>query len=372
MSSNEPDAAPPVPARSRIPMLALGGLLVVAASWMTWLGLRPWIAAPTVDVQQPPVRVHVVPIDRRTLYSSVDAYGRVRAEPSRPDRPNAAASLAAPTPALVEEVRCTQGEAVSAGQTLFVLDSRVDDARIGKLRDALAYAKTALEREQTLLAQANSSPQRVEASAQAVRAARGDLDLARARRSLTRVTAPIDGTVVRIGAQVGAAVDPTTVLAELVDLDRLVLEARVPSQQVGGIQVGDPVDLGLEAIDPHSSRVELVSPTIDPLTDTVSVLVSVPPGTLRNGAFVRARILADTHTDVLAVPETAVVDGEQGPGVHLISGRQALRVPVTTAFRDHGWVEISAPGLDAGMEVVSTDAYGLPDALVVEPIESSR
>jgi multidrug efflux system membrane fusion protein len=115
-----------------------------------------------------------------------------------------------------------------------------------------------------------------------------------------------------------------------------------------------------------------VAPAVDELTAAVPIRVAAPGAALRPGEFLQLHIVADEHADTFVVPEAAVVNGVDGPGVHVVIGEEAHRVPVTVGFRDRGKVEISGPGIGDGTRIVTTDAYGLPDTVRVKPIVEAR
>jgi len=45
----------------------------------------------------------------------------------------------------------------------------------------------------------------------------------------------------------------------------------------------------------------------------------------------------------------------------VVEGDRAVRRPVTVGLRDRGLVEVQSDGLEAGMTIVTDDAYSLPE-----------
>jgi membrane fusion protein (multidrug efflux system) len=85
---------------------------------------------------------------------------------------------------------------------------------------------------------------------------------------------------------------------------------------------------------------------------------------------VRVRIIAQQHDDVLAVPEAAVAQDENGDWViATLQGEQATHKQVKVGLREKGLVEISADGLKEGDTVVTAGAYGLPPATRVKVLD---
>jgi membrane fusion protein (multidrug efflux system) len=156
-------------------------------------------------------------------------------------------------------------------------------------------------------------------------------------------------------------VDANTVLAEVVDLDRLVVSARVPSRDLTGVQVGQPVEIGADSI--ATGKVLIVGRDIDPRTGTYLVQVSVPPETsVHPGELTEVRIVAEEHRNVLVVPDVSLVTHpDEGTWIMVVTGDSAVRRPVTVGLRDRGLVEVSGEGIEPGITVVTDDAYSLPE-----------
>ncbi|HEY1489473.1 MAG TPA: efflux RND transporter periplasmic adaptor subunit, partial [Verrucomicrobiae bacterium] len=178
---------------------------------------------------------------------------------------------------------------------------------------------------------------------------------------ILRITAPISGTVARVNVKPGQAVDLSTVVAEVMDLNRLAVRAEIPSAEAKDLKPGNP----LEVLTEPTVRSELlfVSPNVDKDSDAVLVRALLPKDSgLRPGQFVSLRIVTEVHTNCLAAPSESVVTDEGGKSViALVKGDEAKQMPVQTGLRENGLVEVEAPELNAGDVVVTVGAYGLPE-----------
>ena len=281
------------------------------------------------------VAVHVGKISLATLRHGVTAYGTVEPEPGVEGRAPASARIASPVAAIVSDVNCFEGQQVEKGQTLFTLNSsRKPDGSI--------------------------------------------------EQGLLKITAPLSGTVVYVNVKPGEVTDPETLtpLVEVVDLNRLIIAANVPSSQMPAVKLGQKVEIFPQQGVVHDSfattesatpsptpvtltgTVTLIEDRVDPKTDMGPVDISVPAeARLRPGQFVRVRIITEERRDCLTVPSRSIVKNQSGEWViYLVSGKQqAIQQPVKVGFREGDMVQVQSLILQPGDKVVTTGAYGLPE-----------
>ncbi len=338
----------------------LGGalLVIVVGKWT-----RPSATGGTEAEVTPEVAVQVGKITRATLRGYVEGFGMVEPEPATPGKPAASASVASPLAGVVAEVACAEGQRVDKGQLLFRLDDRVAKVAAEKARQAVRFAEAVVEREKTLWQQQNTSLKRVqEAEAQLAQAQAG-LAGAETQLALLKIEAPLSATMTRVNARTGDAVDLNKTLAELVDLERLVLTMSVPAGRSPALKLGQVVELRSGQTNPPSlGPLVFISPQVDVTNDTVLVRASIPRNAgLRPGQFVRTRIVTEQHDDCLVVPrESVVTDGQGRSVIALVEGDKAHQKAVTLGLQDGDWIEIQGEGLKEGAAIVTVGAYGLP------------
>lgn len=329
------------------------------------------------------VPVSVTPIVLTTLRAYVETWGTVEPEPATPQAPPASARVASPVSGIVAAVRCAEGQRVRQGQLLFALDSRVADVAVARARQALKFAELAFERQQKLGPGEATSQKLYQEAEQNLAAARNELATAEAQRALLDVRAPLSGTVVKVNAKPGDAVDLTTGLAEIIDLDRLVVTAGVRSADVARVRRGQRVALTAEsslggaaaagAAREASGVVAYVGAQIDSRTDNAPVRVSLPRGAaIRPGQFLKVRIAVEERRNRLAVPVESVVTESGVSRIVLLQGDRAIWRTVTLGVRDGNLVEVAGASLKAGMPVVTSGSYGVPNESRIRVVPNER
>jgi len=338
-------------------VLAVGTAALVAAT-LVHVGCRQDTGGE--DGASGEVAVRVGAVTRATLHRYVEAFGRVEPAPPGEGTPPARAIIGAPVGGLLTRIACAEGERVQEGTLLFTLDSRTAEVVAARARTTLAYAERSLDRQRELLDAGGISERALQDAEQARDAARDELSAAELQLELLRITAPVAGTVVRIDGALGQPVEPNTVLAEIIDLDRLVVEAGVPSVEAVDLAPGQPVELAADGS--VLGPLVFIGGDVDPAAGTVMIRASLAAGSQwRPGQFLEIRIVADEHPGCLVVPVASVVTREgEGSWVMVVDGDTAVRTQVTVGIVEDGMVEISGPAIVEGTVVVTDDAYGLP------------
>jgi membrane fusion protein (multidrug efflux system) len=315
------------------------------------------------------VAVHVSKIIRATLHRYVMGYGRVEPEPASDDKPPAAAFIGSPLSGILVQINCVEGQRVSKGDLLFRLDSRVAKVVLLEAQKKLAFAKQTYERQKKLLEGEGTSLKSFQEAESKFNIAKSELSAAQTQLSLLQIEAPLTGTLVKLNAELGQSVESNAILAEIIDLDRLVVAADIPSREASLLKLGQPVELGSE--DSAKGTLVFISKNIDPKTDTISIRASIP-ATIEfyPGHFLNIRIICDEHRDCLAVPEESLISSEEeGSWIMVVQGDEAVRVPVQDGFREHGLVEVNGEGLTEGMIIVTEEAYSLPSVTKIHIID---
>ncbi|MDQ1231134.1 efflux RND transporter periplasmic adaptor subunit [Sphingomonas sp. SORGH_AS_0879] len=286
--------------------------------------------------------------------------------------PDADAVLTARAPGTVTRILVRLGDAVRAGQTLALIESR-DASQITADRAAAAarvgLARRQLERERGLLAQGVSPRADYDAAQANLVVAQADALRAGAAAGAARVTgdgrsvavtSPIAGRVTMTEAKLGQYVAAETDLFHVADPRRLEIAAAVPPTEAARIRAGDRVDLITREGQILAGRVRAATGVVDPQSRTATVIVTplAAAATLAPGQLVQARIFASggaAHDGIL-IPQDAVQTLGGRDMVFVRTPRGFRARPVTIAGRSNGMVAI-AGGIAVGTRIATTNAF---------------
>ncbi len=279
----------------------------------------------------------------------------------------------------VLSVRVKEGDRVSAGELLAVIDTLVLADQLRSARLGLGSAELAAETAERNLArsvelhQAGAIADRdLEAARTQEAQSRAMLEDARARVAgatqqmhHAMVRAPFAGVVSEVPVSVGDVVQPGgDPVAVVIDGTTLELEAAVPAANLSELKVGAPVEFTVAAHPGRiiTGRVARVNPAVDPVTGQLRLYVRVPnhDRSLASGLFAEGRVALAT-TRSLAVPAAALDARALSPTVKRVRGGVVEEVRVGLGLRDelHEKVGITS-GLERGDTVLIGAALGTP------------
>jgi membrane fusion protein (multidrug efflux system) len=316
------------------------------------------------------VNVHVGKISRASLSGYVVAYGSVELAVGSNDSPPACIDITAPVAGIISEVKCIEGQQVHQADVLFLLDSRIAEAAVKKNQQAVRLAQQNLARQKELIQSKGTSQKLLQQAEYDLAIAEDELARAMTELSFHQVTAPIAGTIVKVLARPGQAVDMTSTLAELIDPQRLIIESRVPNAEASKLELGQKAEIetgagktGSNTETPQTAgELTFIDPMVTPENDTVLVRSSVPNDAgLRPGQYVKVRFVYMEKSNCLVVPEESLVTTVEGQTViAIVKNGEAVQRAVEPGLREKGLVEIRGEGIAEGMQVVTEGAYGLP------------
>lgn len=308
----------------------------------------------------PPTQVETAKVEARALPSQFETVGSLRADESAVIRPEIAGKI--------ERIGFTEGQRVSAGSLLFSLDAALTQADLNEANANLENSRRANTRAnelagKQLVARADVDQTRASLGVDQARAAS-----ARTRLEKTQIRAPFDGVVGLRDVSVGDYVTAGQALVDLVRMDPMEVDFRVPEVQLGKMKVGQAVNLSVDAYpgETFAGEVVAIAPTIDAAGRSASLRARVANADLklRPGLFARVQVVFGTNAKALMVPEQAIwPNGEQKMVFVVVDGIAKL-VPVTLGARQPGWVEI-VEGLKAGDEVITSGQQKIGDGAKV-------
>ncbi|HET9652760.1 MAG TPA: efflux RND transporter periplasmic adaptor subunit, partial [Usitatibacter sp.] len=312
----------------------------------------------------------------------------------------------------VREVHIREGQNVKAGELLFSLDSRTEEANVKKAlaqvekdKADLATAERNLERQRELFRQKFISQAALDTSENQVNTLTGQLAIdqaavegARVARAYTEIRAPFSGRTGVINVRAGSLVQPGAAnasttsattgappLVTVAQVDPISVAFTLPEKELPELQQALRSGPVIATATPQGSndtfrgRVTFVDNAVDTTTGTIRLKAEFdnPQARLWPGMYVTVQISPRTIQRATVVPAQAVQTGPETRFVYIVdSERKVAPKQVKLAYVDQGLAVVE--GLQPGARVVVEGAQNLrPGSVVAEaerqaPVESAE
>lgn len=275
------------------------------------------------------------------------------------------AVLAAASGGYVEAVLVDEGDDVRKGQALVRVNAGVAAAQLRQATAQRSQAESDLRRVEAMGDLASQA--QLEGAATAVEMARASEDLARIGASRAVVSAPFDGTVAQVSAEVGEVKSPGAPVVRLIQLDPIAVTLSVGDREIGSLQRDMPVVASVDSLaGVFPGAIRMVAPAADLKSRAFVAEATFPnpdhrllPGMIASVSL--ARPVAD---GAVVLPQDWLVtrSGEVGVFVvETVDGHHTARWRVIQAGPVVGKQVVIETGLAPGDQVVVTGHRDLVD-----------
>ena len=261
------------------------------------------------------------------------------------------------------------GDQVREGDVLAEVDDSSTRAQLREVEARLAKARADEARGRELMKSTVISPQEYESMQTAVAVAEAQRDGMLVLLAHKRVRSPLTGSVARRLVSTGEYVRPGTPLFSLVADDPLILRGDVPERFAEELQVGQTVQLRVDAYPDTEfvGRLRRISPAANAENRSITVETDVPntDRRLKPGFFAAANIVTRDDAQALVVPETAVISFAGVTKLFVVRDNVAYERHVRIGTRDdQGLVEV-LEGLEPDEIVATSGLVKLEDRMPV-------
>lgn len=252
------------------------------------------------------------------------------------------------------ELKVDEGTQVRAGQELARLEDADLQRSVDELQARAQFAKTQLDRAQTLLDRGLGTVLERDRTRAEWQAAEASVARARTLRSFMTLTAPADGEILRRDGEVGQLIPANQPIFYFSRREPLRIEAEVDEEDIALVQPHQRVLIRAPALPDHiiDGRLVSITPKGDPVNRSFRVRIApvgAPP--LRIVMTAEVNIIISERENALLAPVSAVVDNH----VWIVRDGYLRRQPVQTGVSGEKKIEILS-GLTES------------DALVVQPV----
>ena len=290
----------------------------------------------------------------------------------------------------LDAVKFTDGQRVSKGDVLFVIDPRPFKIALDQAEAQFTLAQRVYARAKSLRSSNAVSQQELETAEQQFRSAKAALDAAKLNMEFTAVRSPISGMVSRhlvdvgnvvSGGDVNATVLTTVVSVDPIDFyfeaseDELLKYTRLDKSgaRESSRTKHRPVSIKLadEKDFVHTGTIDFVDNEVDRSTGTLQARARVTntDGTLTPGIFGRIRMAGSGEYEATLVPEDVIGTNQTQKFVYVVNEKNILEPrPVVLGPLYEGNLRIIRDGLTPKDKVVMAGITMLHPGMPVTPM----
>ncbi len=281
----------------------------------------------------------------------IDIQGRVDAEENVP--------VTAKSPGVLSKVLVKNGDVVKRGQLLAIIDDQLMLKGLAELELQLQTAIDLYNRQKALWDQKIGTEVQFIQAKTNKEAIEQRIATTKEQWQMTRIYAPIGGSVDYVVLKAGQAISPGMPLCNIVNMSQLKIAGEVPEAYAAKVKKGDAVVLYFPDLKKEvNSRVTYVSKTINPVTRTFAIECALPTGAdYRANMIAVMKIIDYQNNNALVVPVNLIQTASDGDFILTLekTGDKQGTVRKTAVKQGNnynGMVEITE-GLKKGDQLIS-------------------
>jgi len=215
----------------------------------------------------------------------------------------------------IKQILVKEGDKVSAGQKLMILDDKVVRNSIQELENQLALAETVFQKQKNLWDQKiGSEIQFLEAKTQRDGLQRS-LETARAQLDMYHVKAPFSGIVDEVIPKVGEMASPAMPAFRLINLDKVYIKGDVSESYLGKIKEGDSVAVKLPSLDRKVwATIDRIGNYINPNNRSFKITVNIDneSGMMKPNLLAEIDIRDFVADSAIVLPSSIIQEDSEG------------------------------------------------------------
>jgi len=293
--------------------------------------------AAAVALDKPPVNSVVYPLVPSEIHDKINLPGSIEAWTQL--------ELMAKVSGTVTEVLVTEGDEVKVGDVLTRIED--NDYRIAEQRAQAAYdlAKSDYERDKKVFAKKVIPAAQLEASKTRMATAKADLDNARLQLSRCTMTAPIDGVVRRLDAEVGLFLSVADPVGEILKINKVKAVVGIPESDIPAVRKLSEIGITIQALDDLvvNGKKHFLSPAPDTIARLYRMELELDNNSrdILPGMFIRAEVVKKTVTDAITIPFYSVISRNDEQYVYVEEDGVAIKRKVELGIMEKWMVEVT-------------------------------
>jgi RND family efflux transporter MFP subunit len=304
--------------------------------------------------------VEVTPVQPQTFKHYISVQGAVESDNNVMVSPK--------TGGVVTAVYVKEGDRVSKGQVLAVIDDAVMRQSVEELKTSLDLATTVYQKQENLWNQKIGSEIQYLQAKNNKESLERRLQTLNSQLAMNRITSPLSGTVDEVNVKAGEAASPGLGVVRVVNLAEVKVKARVADSYISAVKKGDEVKIILPDIKENiDGKISFVGQVVNPQSRTFDIEVTLNnrDNKLKPNMLAVININDKTTQNAIVIEENFVQQTETGNVVFVAGSQKAEARKVKTGLSYNGNVEI-LEGIKPGDSVITNGYQDLVDGQAIK------
>jgi len=271
---------------------------------------------------------------------------------------------------IVESINFEEGSKIAKGQVLFKVNDIELQAQLSKVQTAQKLAAENERRAKLLLEKQAISQEEYDISSADYQSAKAESALIAAQLSKTTIRAPFSGIIGLRSISKGTYVNPSTVVAKLVNTDQLKITFSIPEKYASKINLNTQLIFTTsDSKETNTAKIYAIEPEVEIATRTLKMraIANNPGGKLFPGTYANVILPLETVNDALMVPSEALIPVQNGKKIFISENGKAKEIDVEIGARTGNAVRVLS-GLKVGDTVLTYGVMALKNGSPVKVI----
>ncbi len=269
----------------------------------------------------------------------------------------------------IEKIAFTEGSLVNKDTTLIQFDAAMYRAQVNEAKARVALSEAEYQRVNKLFKNAAISETQRDSALAHMQINEAQLEQAQVTLKKMTLRAPFTGIVGLRQFSPGDYVTAGADMLEIVDIDSMKLDFRIPEIYLPQVVTGQTLTITLSAFpeEVFNGKVIAISPQISEQGRNILVraILANKDKKLRPGLFAKVQLLVKQQKQIV-IPEEALIPQGNGYLVYLYKDEKVTPTPVQLGQRMQGTIAIS--GIEEGDMVITAGQLKLQPGAAITPI----
>ncbi len=312
----------------------------------------------------PLAKVEFQTFQSQTTSRTIDLYGRTA--------PNRQARLGAELAGKVVSLKIDKGDTVKKGQVIALIDKQDLQIQLERAKAQLRVRQKEFKAAQQLKSRGLQGEVAYESASAALVEAKASVSNAQTALNNTKITAPFSGVVDHLFVELGDFVGIGDPVANVLDLNRLVIEADVSERHIQYLQSNQKAKVRLINGDQVTGTLRYVSKISSESTNTfpIEVEISNEKGQVPAGMSAELQLSLATTQAVKVTPAMLALDEDGNLGVKTLQQEHVKFVPIQLVKAEQDGVWLS--GLGESVNIITLGQGFVRDGDQVEATPASN